>query len=316
MKQTKKFAALLLALAMVLALAACGGEPAENDPPAPEAETPSAAPETEPAETPEETPIAPAEPEFTQYSVGETVQLEGAPVEITTTGFVQDLDYLHGNYSFFDHNGGDYYFWLAGTITNTGTETIEEMYMSSATKVSIIFDDTYTYNGRFWMNTDVGPMSTTDICLWADVPPAMLENYESITVRFAYMEGFSHENNPSSDDFEAYDYRCEFVSDGGGSSSPDLTPVDAALAAEINAKLQGTWEYDAPAGNTTAHYTIVFSGSNVSVSSELVGQTISNSGTFEICNDVILVNYVTGIKAAMDYTYENGELNLYPIYGL
>ncbi|HIS67391.1 MAG TPA: hypothetical protein IAC18_07485, partial [Candidatus Scatomorpha merdipullorum] len=88
MKQMKKFAALLLALAMVFALAACGGEPAENDPPAPEAETPSSAPETEPAETPEPTPDpTPAGPEFVQVAIGETVQLESLDAELTPNGF-------------------------------------------------------------------------------------------------------------------------------------------------------------------------------------------------------------------------------------
>lgn len=317
MKQMKKFAALLLALAMVFALAACGGEPAENDPPAPEAETPSSAPETEPAETPEPTPDpTPAGPEFVQVAIGETVQLESLDAELTPNGFNSAQDKLDGFMTHSDHNENNYYFWLYCTMTNTGTSPLERPTILNVLKVQFVFDDTYTYDGHFEMRDDIGPMSTTTAYFWADIPPAMLEQYQTLSIYFGYVEGFSTEDYPYTDDFADYDYLYEFVSDGGGASSPDLTPVDAALAAEINAKLQGTWEYDAPAGNTTAHYTIVFSGSNVSVSSELVGQTISNSGTFEICNDVILVNYVTGVKAAMDYTYENGELNLYPIYGL
>lgn len=205
MKQTKKFAALLLALAMVFALAACGGEPAENDPPAPETETPSAAPEPTPDPTP-------AGPEFVQVAIGETVQLEGVDAELTPNGFNSAQDLLDGFVSFFTHNENNYYFWLSCTMTNTGTSPLEEPSITNVFKVQFVFDDTYTYDGRFTMRNDIGPMATTTAYLWADVPPAMLEQYQTLSIYFGYVEGFSSDDTPSGDDFAEYDYLYEFVS--------------------------------------------------------------------------------------------------------
>ena len=132
MKQTKKFAALLLALAMVFALAACGGEPAENDPPAPEAETPSAAPE--PTSDP-----TPAGPEFVQVAIGETVQLESLDAELTPNGFNKAQDKLDGYLHHYGHNENNYYFWLSCTMTNTGTSPLEEPSITNVFKVQFVF---------------------------------------------------------------------------------------------------------------------------------------------------------------------------------
>ena len=205
MKQMKKFAALLLALAMVFALAACGGEPAENDPPAPEAETPSAAPEPTPDPTP-------AEPEFVQVAIGETVQLESLDAELTPNGFSRAQDKLDGYLHHYGHNENNYYFWLSCTMTNTGTSPLEEPSITNVFKVQFVFDDTYTYDGRFTMRDDIGPMATTTAYFWADIPPAMLEQYQTLTIYFGYVEGFNSDDTPSGDDFAEYDYLYEFVS--------------------------------------------------------------------------------------------------------
>ena len=205
MKQTKKFAALLLALAMVLALAACGGEPAENDPPAPEAETPSAAPEPTPDPTP-------AGPEFVQVAIGETVQLESLDAELTPNGFNKAQDKLDGYLHHYGHNENNYYFWLSCTMTNTGTAPLKAPSTVSYIKVQFVFDDTYTYDGYFEMRDDIGPMATTTAYFWADIPPAMLEQYQTLTIYFGYVEGFNSDDTPSGDDFADYDYLYEFVS--------------------------------------------------------------------------------------------------------
>lgn len=91
-----------------------------------------------------------------------------------------------------------------------------------------------------------------------------------------------------------------------------FAPVDETLAGEISALLQGSWEYT----SGQVSYDIYFEGENINVTSTVSGYTLENQGTYVICSDFILVNYQNGGQAIMQYTYENGQLSLYPLYGL
>ena len=108
------------------------------------------------------------------------------------------------------HNENNEHFWLAGTLTNTGTETLSGFSIDAM--VTIVFDDTYTYEGEFLMMDDIGPFAAADVYFWADVPPAMLENYGTVKVQFAYNDGFA-EYDWAANDYEktldGYDHICE-----------------------------------------------------------------------------------------------------------
>ena len=95
------------------------------------------------------------------------------------------------------------------------------------------------------------------------------------------------------------------------------TPVNEALAAEIDAQLQGTWEYT-ESGEYGLYYRLTISGGQVGVHIELLGYPAENNGPYTICNDVLLVHYEGGTQGyiVIPYTYEDGVLRLYPVNSL
>lgn len=94
-------------------------------------------------------------------------------------------------------------------------------------------------------------------------------------------------------------------------------PVDETLAAEIDSQLQGTWEYT-ETGEYGLYYQLTISGGQIDVHIELLGYPAENSGTYTICSDVLLVHYEGGTQGyiVVPYTYEGGTLKLYPVNSL
>lgn len=230
----KKLLALILAAALALSLAACGdsGETQTETPSTsiPESIVPTENTETEqpsdnvpPAETPSEDvePSPTPEEEFVAVTIGETITLEGVDVELTTAEFQSNPDKLGGYMSFSTHNDSNEYFWLSGKMTNVGTETISSR---NDVMVNIIFDDTYTYEGNLEVRDDMGPFAESEVWFWADVPPAMLERYETVKVRFAYNDGFADYDWEAADyerTFAGFDHQYEFVLGEGAAAAGD-----------------------------------------------------------------------------------------------
>lgn len=215
-----KILSLLLTAALVLSLAACGGGSGSEDsaPPA-DAGTTQAGDEVPAEEAPGEDEEQPPEAVFTTVTVGETVTLDGVDIELTTGEFSSDADKLGGNISVSTHSDSNKYFWLSGTMTNVGTETVSSWGIDSM--VSIIFDDTYTYEGSITLRDDMGPFAESEVLFWADVPPAMLDRYETVKVQFAYNDGFA-EYDWEAANYEktmgGYDHQYEFVLGEGGAA--------------------------------------------------------------------------------------------------
>jgi hypothetical protein len=208
----KKVWLLICAAALMLCLTACGGdtsaqddntatdaqtteqteqstEQAEEQPEDASEETPEPSTE-ETEETQEPAEETAAEPEFTQVAIGETITLNGVDVELTTGEFLSG-DKLGDGISVSTHSDSNKYFWLSGKIVNVGTEPLPGFI--SDTYVNIIFDDQYTYEGEFMIrNMDgLGPFAESEVYFWADVPPAMLDRYETVKVQFSYNDGFA-----------------------------------------------------------------------------------------------------------------------------
>ena len=75
-------------------------------------------------------------------------------------------------------------------------------------------------------------------------------------------------------------------------------------------QLQGEWQYTS--GPVT--YTITFDGDYCYVTATAAGQSVTNEGPFSVRKEVILIEYTMGDHpVTMPYTYENGELLIYPI---
>lgn len=89
-----------------------------------------------------------------------------------------------------------------------------------------------------------------------------------------------------------------------------LSEIDPSVADEIEDILQGTWTYTEYLSSGSVYYELTFSGNNVTVDSRVNGYSLSNSGTYSVRRDYILIEYQNGNRAVMSYTYENGNLNL------
>lgn len=225
----KKLLALMLAAATVLSLAACGG----NNGPAAGGSSSGSSGSIDgsgssggPADSSQDSSQEPSqvpEKEFTTAAIGEKVTLEGVDIELTTGEFQSDAEKLGGNISVSTHSDSNKYFWLSGTMTNVGKETISSW--SVDCMVNIIFDDDYTYEGSLNIRDDMGPFAESEVLFWADVPPAMLDRYETVKVQFAYNDGFAEYNWEAANyekNMDGYDHKYEFVlgegSGGGGAA--------------------------------------------------------------------------------------------------
>ena len=93
--------------------------------------------------------------------------------------------------------------------------------------------------------------------------------------------------------------------------------MDDARSAEIIQLMQGDWEYQED-GQYGLNYKLSVSDDYVFVTVTLLGDPAKNQGDFIVCNDVILIHYDQGTQGhiCIPYTYENGELKLYPINDL
>lgn len=215
----KKLLSLTLAAALTLSLAACGGNP---EPAANGSNPGSSSGSSVSTGSSESTPDASQEPaqepekEFTVAAIGETVTLEGVDIELTTSEFQSDAEKLGGNISVSTHSDSNKYFWLLGTMTNVGKETISSW--SVDCMVNIIFDDDYTYEGSLNIRDDMGPFAESEVLFWADVPPAMLDRYKTVKVQFAYNNGFADYNWEAANyekNMDGYDHKYEFVQGSG-----------------------------------------------------------------------------------------------------
>lgn len=219
----KKLLAFMLAAAMTLSLVACGGD---NGPAAGGSSSSSSGGSSNPgssgssagsSQDSSQEPSQEPEKEFTTATVGETVTLEGVDIELTTSEFQSDAEKLGGNISVSTHSDSNKYFWLLGTMTNVGKETISSW--SVDCMVNIIFDDDYTYEGSLNIRDDMGPFAESEVLFWADVPPAMLDRYQTVKVQFAYNDGFADYNWEAANyekNMDGYDHKYEFVQGSGG----------------------------------------------------------------------------------------------------
>ena len=93
-----------------------------------------------------------------------------------------------------------------------------------------------------------------------------------------------------------------------------FTAVDETTEAGVDAYLQGTWEWTDDNG---IYFEVLFDAGYFSVTSEIGGSTISNEGSYKICNGAILITYTNGQMAYMEYVWNGSEItDLYALIGM
>lgn len=240
----KKFLALLLAMVMVFALAACGGggdtpAPKEEDPPAPTTDVP---PEEEPKD---EEPEEPAEPEppaadFQQVSVGETITLDFVELVIGEPSYGEQLK---ENTSVSKDSKENLFYFLPVTLVNLGGEAVS---LTNSTMVKITFDDKYSYEGyALNFGSEVLPMADTETFFYAEVPPRVLENFEKVDIQFGFTNGFEDydwEANDYEKTVERFDNRYQLISGGGAAPAAGGEAGSAGGEADGSAPAaEGIW---------------------------------------------------------------------------
>ncbi len=240
----KKFLALLLAMVMVFALAACGGggdtpAPKEDDPPAPTTDVP---PEEEPKD---EEPEEPAEPEppaadFQQVSVGETITLDFVELVIGEPSYGEQLK---ENTSVSKDSKENLFYFLPVTLVNLGGEAVS---LTNSTMVKITFDDKYSYEGyALNFGSEVLPMADTETFFYAEVPPRVLENFEKVDIQFGFTNGFEDydwEANDYEKTVERFDNRYQLISGGGAAPAAGGEAGSAGGEADGSAPAaEGIW---------------------------------------------------------------------------
>lgn len=240
----KKFLALLLAMVMVFALAACGGggdtpAPKEDDPPAPTTDVP---PEEDPKD---EEPEEPAEPEppaadFQQVSVGETITLDFVELVIGEPSYGEQLK---ENTSVSKDSKENLFYFLPVTLVNLGGEAVR---LTNSTMVKITFDDKYSYEGyALNFGSEVLPMADTETFFYAEVPPRVLENFEKVDIQFGFTNGFEDydwEANDYEKTVERFDNRYQLISGGGAAPAAGGEAGSAGGEADGSAPAaEGIW---------------------------------------------------------------------------
>lgn len=89
----------------------------------------------------------------------------------------------------------------------------------------------------------------------------------------------------------------------------ELAEIDSNLAKEIEQQLTGEWEFQ----EDKVTYTLSFENGACRVDSAINGTpALSNEGTYSIREKAVLIQYNNGKAVKLSYTYENGELTMYP----
>ncbi len=86
-----------------------------------------------------------------------------------------------------------------------------------------------------------------------------------------------------------------------------LAEADPEVAAAVDEILQGDWEYTDENG---FYYEFNFDDGDFWVKLTVSTSAMENYGTYEVRKGAVLVNYQTGKRAILRYSYEDGELFL------
>lgn len=205
----KKLIALLLVLSLALAGCASGVPQEEYD--RLEAELEALKDELAQLETMEQT-------EATE-EVTEETETTQAPLPVREFQVLKErgsivMDYVEINLGAVDHgekmrqgsvayvptNTNNEFFWLEANFKNKASQTINLWDSMSA---RIIFDDTYTYDAiiQCYSSNRMDPKEDNTIYICAEVPPAVIESYHTVTFQFGFTEGFA------AYDYAAHDYQ-------------------------------------------------------------------------------------------------------------
>ena len=181
--------------------------------------------------TPGTTP-APA-PEAKVYRLGDTLSAKNGQVTLesmaTTNAVYSDITGTANWYHYYDSQTGDPLLAVLGEFKNTGSVPVDVNNIYAA----YIVDGNYSYSadvcgvkkGSSDFIRDVGPMATTKIYAYGEVPASVINNAKSIVLKLGFTDNFGY-RNVSSGGLPQFDH-CDDVFE-----VELLAPAAAAPAAD------------------------------------------------------------------------------------
>ena len=169
-----------------------------------------------------------------------------------------------------------------------------------------VMNNTVTYEGTYTQDKEVLTLTWNDM----DFPMLLIDG-------ILYAAVYTQENDENSD---AIAQRQAAVSEAEQAAKDAAwwTAAEDGRAAEIMAAAQGTWTYT-ESGAYGLTYQYQFVNDYVYVTVSMLGYPARNQGEFTVCNDVLLIKYDGGTQGyvSIPYVYEDdGTLKLYPINAL
>ena len=222
----KRILALALVFTMVFVLAACGmnrsssssgrsdrTEDSSEDKSSNSGNKVDSGQNLKPEESQEET----MDP-VTQLHLGDSIVTDFVVMTVETFDTAQELrpTDTSGVYSYFSDKENETYFYLVGTIKNTGGNaySVEDM------NIQLTFDGKYNYTGYIaaddggndFYGDVVNPLCSVKYYMYASVPDELINSYTTCTVKFAFQENFKHDYRSDFDKF-AYCYTITLPDD-------------------------------------------------------------------------------------------------------
>ncbi len=193
----KRLLTLLLAAAMVLALAACGGS-SERTSGTPETPAPT------PAPTPEPTPEPSEAPQPTAFAVGDTIALDF--VELTFDTFAIEPDIQQSVTSGYvtritgpQPQDGKKFAYLRGTIKNLATEAlpVHDFFLGefdiNGYRFEVSAGECDILDGEGQTVFQAEPLTTYSFTMYAAIPDELADAPGSVNFRFGFYDLFDNE---------------------------------------------------------------------------------------------------------------------------
>lgn len=185
----KKLIALLLAAAMPLSLAACGGQEANDAPPAQADSAPvaSSASSTPAASAPENEPAPAPEPAIEALALGTPYATEDYEVTFNEVYMTKKCEVSTGSHSttYQEASEGNTFLVLNTTLKNLATETMDTWSAKDTLfKAYAMYNDKYKYEqGSIIVgDKDIEPLAAKTECFTIEIPDTVADAAEPLVI--------------------------------------------------------------------------------------------------------------------------------------
>lgn len=256
----KKFLALLLAMVMTLALAACGGggdtpAPKEDDPPAPTTDVPS---EEEPKDEEPEEPAEPEPPAAIPLQCGDSIDNDNFKMTFDSVELLSEYSYQTSEYSstsLYVENGYKLVV-VKGHFENKGTSPITDSSLVCTAMVNDTFavdENDVRFNFIRDKYFEIDPYTDLDYVMYINIPEKLAGMFETVTFTIGFNDDlsipstvYSSDGTKTTETDQLYALTSGTVAGGDGEAAPAGGEAgDAGGEADGSAPAaEGSWAVD------------------------------------------------------------------------